>query len=69
MTNVEFREALLALGIGQGRAAKLCNVNERTVRSWASGRSPINPSAARLLRLLILIKMDGARAIALLDGD
>ena len=48
MTPEAFRSSLAALSLSQRRAAWLLEVNERTVRRWASGAVPI-PGAVRVV--------------------
>lgn len=47
MTPDALRDSLAALGLSQTRAAKLLQVEARTVRRWAAGRAPI-PHAVEL---------------------
>jgi DNA-binding transcriptional regulator YiaG len=66
MTNVEYREAIAALGLSQRRAAKLLGVDERTSRKWASGETAISPPAARFLAYLVATGATGSEAMQVL---
>jgi transcriptional regulator with XRE-family HTH domain len=66
MTNVEFREAIAALGLSQRRAAKLLGVDERTSRKWASGETAISPPAERFLLYLIAVGVSGDEAMRII---
>ena len=50
MTGPELRELMSSLDMSQGDMAWLCGVDERTVRYWVSGQSPV-PQAVALLIL------------------
>ena len=64
-TPEELRELLGQLGMSQRGAAKELGIDERTMRYWASGDSPIPPMAIYALKWLGL--QDKARANALVD--
>lgn len=50
MTAGQFREALTALGLTQAGCARFLDIDERTVRRWATGGPP--RSIALLLGLM-----------------
>jgi len=66
MTPDEYREAIASLGLTQLAAARLVGVNPRTSRKWACGEAPIAEPAARMLRLMIALKISPERATKLL---
>jgi len=49
MTPTELRSTIAALSLTQGGAARLCGVDERTMRRWACGERAIPEPAVRLL--------------------
>lgn len=53
MTPDELRDALAALKLSQLGAAKLLDVDTRTMRRWATGDKPIPKAVEMVLRLLI----------------
>jgi DNA-binding transcriptional regulator YiaG len=57
MSAEEFVDLLGALKLSQNAAARLLGVNERTVRRWAAGDTPILPVAARFVRFLARAKI------------
>jgi DNA-binding transcriptional regulator YiaG len=57
MSAEEFVDLLGALKLSQNAAARLLGVNERTVRRWATGDTPILPVAARFVRFLARAKI------------
>ena len=65
MNSDSFRHALGRCGISQVAAAKLFDVNERTVRRWASGEDSV-PKAVQIALVLMLklgISVDGVEKI------
>ena len=50
MRPAELARALRALGLSRRQAALELGISRRTLEGWAIGRSPVHPSAARLLR-------------------
>jgi len=50
MRPAELSRALRLLGLSRRQAASELGVSWRTLEGWAQGRSPVHPSAARLLR-------------------
>lgn len=54
----EFRQARHTLGLSVSQAAKLCNVEARTIRRWETGagngdgRNP-HPSACRIMEVAL----------------
>lgn len=57
MTNKQFKETLKALGLSQARAASWLGFGLRTVQSWAIGEVVVPPAVARLLRLMVWLKL------------
>lgn len=57
MTPKQFAEAIERLGLSQRGAAKFLGVNERTSRKWIAGDARIPESAAKLLRLMVKLKL------------
>jgi DNA-binding transcriptional regulator YiaG len=57
MSAEEFKDLLRRLNLSQSAAARLLGVNDRTVRRWASGDTPILPVAARFVRYLARAKI------------
>lgn len=53
MTPAEYRAALNALGLSQGRAALLFGVDPRTSRRWALGEAAVPRMVALVLRLML----------------
>ena len=53
MSAPEYKAALAKLRLTEAAAASLLGVHEITSSDWASGRSNVNESAARLLRFMI----------------
>lgn len=49
----EYRAAIEALSLTQGEAGEFLGVNPRTSRRWALGETPVEPAAAKLLRLMV----------------
>lgn len=63
MTSDDYRQAIAALGLTQGAAARLLGVDERTSRRWANGERDIPPPAERFLRYLIATGRSGEYAM------
>lgn len=53
VTPAEYRAALNALGLSQGRAALLFGVDPRTSRRWALGEAAVPRMVALVLRLVL----------------
>lgn len=53
MTPAEFREILERRGLTQRAAADLLGYTRVTVNWWATGRHPIVPAAAALIRTVL----------------
>ena len=62
MTSEQFRDAISRLSLTQGQAAKLFDVNLRTVNRWATGAWPIPKVVAIAVSALSLAK-DGTLRI------
>jgi hypothetical protein len=56
-----YREALAALDLTQGAAARFVKVDERTSRRWATGEIPVPRAVALLLCVMIAKKISPAR--------
>lgn len=57
MTPNQFRAAIEAIGLSQRGAGLFLGVDERTSRRWALGEAAIPESVAKLLRLMVRLKL------------
>lgn len=57
MTPKQYAEIIERLGLSQRGAGKFLGVDERTSRKWIAGDARIPESAAKLLRLMVKIKL------------
>ena len=57
MTPKQYQDAIDRLGLSQRAAGKFLGVDERTSRRWVLGESAIPESVAKLLRLMIRLKI------------
>ena len=57
MTPKQYAEAIERLGLSQRSAAKFLGVNERQSRRWIAGEARIPESVAKLLRLMVRLKV------------
>jgi DNA-binding transcriptional regulator YiaG len=57
MTPKQYAAAIEALGLSQRAAGAFLGVDERTSRRWVLGESAIPESAAKLLRLMVRLKL------------
>jgi DNA-binding transcriptional regulator YiaG len=57
MTPKQYIEAIDRLGLSQRAAGRFLGVDERQSRRWAAGDSAIPESVAKLLRLMIRLKL------------
>lgn len=57
MTENQFSAALIKLGFNQQSFARTLGCNDRTVRSWISGRLSVPRHVSILLRMMITQKM------------
>jgi DNA-binding transcriptional regulator YiaG len=57
MTPKQYTDAIDRLGLSQRAAGAFLGVDERTSRRWVSGDSAIPESVAKLLRLMIRLKI------------
>jgi DNA-binding transcriptional regulator YiaG len=57
MTPKQYAEAIERLGLSQRGAGKFLGVDERTSRKWIAGDARIPESAAKLLRLMVHLKL------------
>lgn len=64
LTPRQFKAAIKALGLSQGRAAKLCGYYSGTAKKWASGGRKVPEPVAILLRLML----DGTLTVEQLES-
>jgi hypothetical protein len=57
MTPKQYIEAIDRLGLSQRSAGKFLGVDERTSRRWVAGESAIPEAVAKLLRLMVRLKL------------
>ncbi len=57
MTPAQYANAIERLGMSQRAAGAFLGVDERTSRRWISGESAVRESVAKLLRLMIKLKI------------
>ena len=57
MTPKQYADAIERLGLSQRGAGKILGVDERTSRKWIAGDARIPESAAKLLRLMVRLKL------------
>lgn len=57
MTPMQYAEAIDRLGFSQRSSAAFLGVNERQVRRWVANEARIPESVAKLLRLMIRLKL------------
>jgi DNA-binding transcriptional regulator YiaG len=57
MTPKQYAEAIEHLGLSQRGAGKFLGVDERTSRKWIAGGARIPGSVAKLLRLMVRLKI------------
>lgn len=57
MTPKQYAEAIERLGLSQRGAGKFLGVDERTSRKWIADDARIPESAAKLLRLMVKLKL------------
>lgn len=57
MTPNQYRAAISALGLSQAGAAAFLGVSLRTSQGWALDEHPIPEAVAKLLRLMIRLKV------------
>lgn len=58
MTPTQYRAAIERVGLSQRGAGAFLGVDERTSRRWAAGDAAIPESVAKLLRLMVRLKLD-----------
>jgi DNA-binding transcriptional regulator YiaG len=56
MSPEEFRAILERRGLTQQQAADLLGYSRLSVNFWATGRQPITPAAAALIRTVLTVK-------------
>ena len=57
MTPAEIKQARQQLGLTQAAMAKAMGVGTRKWERWEGGHSPISPEGARLVELLVELKV------------
>ncbi len=57
MTPKQYADAIERLGLSQRGAGKFLGVDERTSRKWIAGDARIPEAVAKLLRLMIRLKV------------
>ncbi len=57
MTPKQYADAIEKLGLSQRGAGRFLGVDERTSRKWIAGDARIPESAAKLLRLMVRLKI------------
>lgn len=57
MTPAQYAAAIAKLGLSQRGAAAFLGVDERQSRRWIAGDARIPESAAKLLRLMVRLKL------------
>ena len=57
VTPSQYATAIEKLGLSQRGAGKFLGVDERTSRKWIAGDARIPESAAKLLRLMVRLKI------------
>lgn len=57
MTPKQYADAIERLSLSQRGAAKFLGIDERTSRKWIAGDARIPESAAKLLRLMVRLKL------------
>lgn len=57
MTPKQFRSALDKISLSQLGAARFLNEKDRQIRRWIAGDAEIHESAAKLLRLMVRLKL------------
>ena len=57
MTPLQYKAAIKALGLSQRAAGAFLGVDERTSRRWIAGDAQVPESVAKLLRIMIRLKL------------
>lgn len=57
MTANQFRDAIKKLGLSQRKAGDFLGVDERSSRRWACDEADVPESVAKLLRLMVRLKL------------
>jgi len=60
MSKTQYRAHIEALGLSQQRAGEWLGVGKRTSQGWALGETPVPGPVAKLLRLMVKLKLDPA---------
>jgi hypothetical protein len=58
MTPTQYRTAIAALGLSQERAGLWLGIGKRTSQGYALGEYPVPGPTAKLLRLMVKLKLD-----------
>ena len=65
MTGDDYKKAITVLKMTQVGSARFFGVNDRTVRFWISGRSPVPRVVSMLLRVMVELNLDPMHVLAL----
>jgi DNA-binding transcriptional regulator YiaG len=57
MTPVQLQAALDRIGLSQRGGARFLEIDERTMRKWIAGEARIPEATAKLLRVMIRLKL------------
>ena len=57
MNNLQLKQARQQLGLTQAAMAKAMGIGTRKWERWEGGHSPISPEGARLVELLVELKV------------
>jgi len=68
MTSEEYKKAVSRVGLSQIGAGRFFGVDERTGQRWGSGESKPPQSIAKLLRLMMHLKLSAAELDDVLAG-
>lgn len=58
MTPAQYRTAIAKLGLSQERAGLWLGIGKRTSQGYALGERPVPEPVAKLLRLMVSLKLD-----------
>jgi hypothetical protein len=68
MTSEEYKKAVTRVGLSQIGAGRFFGVDERTGQRWGAGESTPPASIAKLLRLMMHLKLSAAELDEVLAG-
>jgi DNA-binding transcriptional regulator YiaG len=60
MTPEQFQKAIAKLGLSQVAAGRFLEIGDRQIRKWIAGDARIPGAVAKLLRLMIRLKLSPA---------